>query len=38
MTRYQRAKRYAFWRGFAIALAVFSGWIYLSALAGGITG
>lgn len=38
MTRYQRAKRYAFWRGFAIALGVFTGWIYLSALAGKITG
>ena len=38
MTRYQRAKRYAFWRGFAIALAVFTGWICLSALAGKITG
>jgi len=38
MTRYQRAKRYAFWRGFALALAVFTGWVYLSALAGEITG
>lgn len=38
MTRYQRAKRYAFWRGFAIALALFTAWIYLSALAGEIAG
>jgi len=38
MTRYQRAKRYAFWRGFALALAVFTGWIYLSTLAGEVTG
>lgn len=27
MTRYQRARRYAFWRGFAIALLFFAGWI-----------
>ena len=33
---YQRAKRYAWWRGFVVALAVFTGWLYLSALAGSI--
>lgn len=34
----QRSLRYAWWRGFAIALLVFTGWIYVSALAGRVTG
>ncbi len=38
MTRYQRARRIAFWRGLVIALLVFTGWIYASALAGRIAG
>lgn len=37
MTRYQRARRYAFWRGFIIALFIFTGWIGLSAWGGYIT-
>ena len=34
----QRSLRYAWWRGFSIALLVFTGWIYVSALAGRVTG
>ena len=36
-SQYQRARRYAYWKGFAIALLVFTGWIYVSALAGRVT-
>lgn len=36
-SRYQRAKRYAFWRGATLALLVFTGWIVASGLAGSIT-
>jgi hypothetical protein len=38
MTGYQRAKRYAFWRGSAITLLACSGFMLASALAGCITG
>ena len=37
MTSYQRAKRYCFWRGSAIALAFFTFVMLLSALADRIT-
>jgi len=36
-SNYQRARRYAYWKGFSIALLVFTGLIYVSALAGSIT-
>ena len=38
MTSYQRAKRYAYWRGSAITLIACSGFMLVSALAGYITG
>ena len=38
MTSYQKAKRYAYWRGSAIALLAFTGFILASGLAGSITG
>ncbi len=37
-SKYQVARRYAFWRGFAIAIAVFTSWAYLGSFAGSITG
>ena len=37
MTRYQRAKRYAYWRGLFIALVVFTGYIFALGLADRIT-
>ncbi|BBV97956.1 hypothetical protein STW0522PSE72_33070 [Pseudomonas monteilii] len=37
MTSYQRARRFATWRGSFIALTFFTGWLLLSALAGNIT-
>ena len=37
MTSYQRAKRYSFWRGSAMALAFFTFLILLGALADRIT-
>lgn len=37
MTSYQRAKRYCFWRGSAMALAFFTFMVLLSALADRIT-
>lgn len=37
-SRYQRAKRYAYWRGFFLTLTAISGWFCLSGIAGGITG
>jgi len=37
MTRYQRARRLAFWRGFLITLTFLTAWAYLSGLAGSIT-
>jgi hypothetical protein len=30
---FQRARRYAFWRGFAIALVAFTGWVVAYGLA-----
>lgn len=36
-SRYQRARRFAFWRGAGIALFLFSSWIAVSGLAGAIT-
>ncbi len=32
-SQYQRAKRHAWWRGFAIALAAFTGWVVAYGLA-----
>lgn len=37
MTRYQRARRIATWRGSFITLTFCTGWLLLSALAGTIT-
>ncbi len=37
MTRYQRARHFATWRGSFIALTFCTGWLLLSALAGNIT-
>jgi hypothetical protein len=37
MTSYQRAKRYALWRGSAITLLACSGFMLASSLAGHIT-
>lgn len=37
MTRYQRAKRYAYWRGLVIALVVFTSYIFALGLADRIT-
>lgn len=37
MTSHQRARRFATWRGSFIALTFCTGWLLLSALAGGIT-
>lgn len=37
MTRYQRARCIAAWRGSFIALTLCTGWLLLSALAGNIT-
>ncbi len=37
MTRYQRARRYVFWRGLVIALVVFTGYIFALGLADRIT-
>jgi hypothetical protein len=37
MTRYQRAKRFAFWRGLVAALVVFTGYIFALGLADRIT-
>lgn len=37
MTRYQRAKRIATWRGSFIAITFCTGWLIVSALAGNIT-
>lgn len=37
MTRYQKARRLAFWRGLAIALLVFTAWIGALSWAGHIT-
>ncbi len=37
MTRYQRAKRIAYWRGSAIALSLATLWMVASALADYIT-
>jgi hypothetical protein len=34
----QRALRYAWWRGFLLTLAGITGWLYLSGLAGSVTG
>ncbi|MCO8160946.1 hypothetical protein NRB16_24630 [Pseudomonas sp. LJDD11] len=36
-SRYQKARRWAFWRGFTISLLVYTGWILLSAFAGHLT-
>lgn len=33
---YQRARRYAWWRGFLLTLAGITGWFYVSGIAGGI--
>jgi len=38
MTRYQHAKRIAFWRGSAIALTFATIWMLVSAYAGHVTG
>lgn len=34
----QRSLRYAWWRGFLLTLAGITGWLYLSGLAGMVTG
>lgn len=34
----QRSLRYAWWRGFLLTLAGITGWLYLSGLAGSVTG
>lgn len=36
-SKYQRARRYAFWRGLAIALALFTAWMGAIGYAGMIT-
>lgn len=36
-SKYQVARRYAFWRGFAIALVAFTGWALAHGLADRIT-
>lgn len=37
MTRYQRARRFAFWRGLFAALALFTGLLVVISLGGQIT-
>jgi hypothetical protein len=37
MTRYQRAKRIAYWRGSAIALLVFTAWMLASSYCSQLT-
>jgi len=37
MTRLQRARRYAYWRGSAIALLFFTAWMLASAYSGQLT-
>lgn len=37
MTRYQRAKRFAFWRGLFVALALFTGLLVAISYGGQIT-
>lgn len=37
MSRYQRARRFAFWRGSAITLLLCAAWMLASAYAGRIT-
>lgn len=37
MTRYQRARRLAYWRGFALSLLVFTAWVGALGLAQYIT-
>lgn len=38
MTRYQRARRLAFWRGSFITLTLCTAWMVVSAYAGCLTG
>lgn len=37
MTRCQRAKRYAFWRGMILALVVFTGYCFILSWSGEMT-
>lgn len=37
MTSYQRARRFALWRGSFFTLSLCTGWLLLSALAGSFT-